>query len=198
MKMTQLMKLMVAIGISALVMTGCSNKELHVDNKVKNEQMVSELEGAPKWVMSYGDDDDKVYGVGIAEPTHGDISFQRAMAMGAARDEIARNISSKVKNMLKSYKEKTGVTDDDGTYDKVATDVSKQVANETLRGSVAEDWWISKSGNLYILVSMPKENIKETVYEKTKSSFKNNKAMWQKFQAKQAQDELKAEIDSEF
>lgn len=193
--MKMFIKLITMAGLGALLMTGCSNKDLDVDAHVKNEQMANELDGAPKWVMSYGENEDMIYGIGIAEPSYGDIAFQKTVAMASGRDEISRIIGTKVKNMLKSYKEKTGTTS--GTFDKVTSDVSKQVSHQILNGSKRESWWISRSGNLYVLVSIPKANVKEMIKEATNSSFRNNEAMWQKFQSKQAQDELEATIQSQ-
>ena len=199
--MKKLMKMIMALGLiaGALMTTGCSEKTLDIDKHVQNKKMVNELEGAPSWVMSHPDNDNYIFGLGVASPTAGDIAFQRTVAIGEGRDEIARSVSTKVKNMLKSFKEKTG-TLDDTTFDRVATNVSKQVANSTLIGSsqYKDNWWISKNGNLYILVALPKENAKKAILSATNSSFKNNKAMWQKFQAKQAQDELKAEVEAQF
>lgn len=197
--MKTLLKLIAMAGLASLLMTGCSNKELDVEKHVQNEQMANELEGAPAWVMSHPDDEDYIYGIGVAEPIAGDVSFQRTVAIGEARDEIARNIKTKTKNMLKSYKEKTGNIDNT-TFDRVVTNVSKQVANEMLIGSTQhkDGWWISKSGRLYILVSMPKENVKTSVLTATKTSFKNDEAVWQKFQSQKAQEELEAELNSQF
>ena len=184
-------------GASALMMTGCSSNKLDVKEKVKNEAMQNELEGAPQWVMVSPDNSDNLYGVGISEHTNMDFSFQKAEAMGYARDEIARNISTKVKNMLKTFKEKTG-TGKEATFDKVVTNVSKQIAKQTLTGSKQANMWISKSGNLYVLVSMPKENIKAEVKSTLRNSFKNDNAAWQQFKSKQAQEELDKAVDKEF
>jgi hypothetical protein len=193
--MKRVWNLIAILAVGALLMTGCSNKELDVDEFVKNEQIANELEGAPAWVMSsIGNDDTLIYGMGVAAPVKGDISFQRSIASASARDEIARTISTRTKNMLKSFKEKTG-TKDNMTFDTVVSDVSKQVSFEVLSGSKQESWWISKSGNLYVLIGMPKKNISDIIKQKSNSSFKNNDALWQKFQGKQAQEELDFEIE---
>jgi len=188
---------LVALAISATLMTGCSSNKLDVKEKVKSETMQSELEGAPKWVMEYPDNSDYIYGVGISENTNMDFSFQKTEAMGYARDEIVRSVSVKVKNMLKSFKERTG-GGESATFDRVATNVSKQVANQTLNGSRQEDMWISKSGRLYVLVSVSKDSVKESVKNKLSTSLNNNNAAWQQFRSKQGQEELNQEIDKEF
>ena len=181
----------------ALAFTGCSSNKLNVEEHVKNEQYANELEGAPAWVMSHPEDDNFVYGLGIASETKGNISFQRTVAMGKGRDEIARAIEVKVQNMLKTFQEKTGNIDNT-TFDQVATNVSKQVANTTLMGSKQhkDNWWISKSGNLYLLVSMDKKNIANAIQKTTNSSFKNNEALWQKIQSEKAQKELRESIEA--
>ena len=78
--------------------------------------------------------------------------------------------------------------------DKVSTAVSKQVANVNLKGSKAVDLWNAPSGNMYMLVALPEEVVNEKVQETVKTSFKNDDALWQQFQSKQALESLEAEF----
>ena len=87
------------------------------------------------------------------------------------------------------------------TVDQVATAVSKQVAKVTLRGSKQVDAWTAPSGTLYVLVAVPEKEVnaaaKKAVKEAVKTSFKNDQALWQQFQSKQALESLDKEFPTE-
>ncbi len=72
------------------------------------------------------------------------------------------------------------------------------MAKQTLSGSRQKDTWISPNNNYFVLVVLDPAAAGEAVKESMKTSFKNEKALWQQFQAKKAQDELDAEIEKEF
>jgi len=184
--------------IAMITVSGCSSNKLDVKEKVQNETMQNELSGAPKWVMTAMPEDSYIYGVGVSESVGElDISFQRTIAISLARDEISRTIAIKTKNMLKTFKERTG-TGKRSSFDKVLTSVTKQITSQELNGSTAQEMWISRSGRLYVLVKMPRTNAMSAAKDAVNTSFKNDRAMWQKFQAKEAQAELDNEIEKEF
>jgi PBP1b-binding outer membrane lipoprotein LpoB len=185
---------------TALIFLGCSSKE-----EIKPEEPTTptdtqdryvdpELQGAPKWVLM-----PSVQGmiseVGSAPKNPGnDIGFQRNEAMGDARDNLARRISTKVGNMLKSYKEASGAGKD-ASFDRNVKTASKQIASQTLNGTTVHDTWISRSGRLYILMVIETPKAVEAVEESIKTSFKNDKALYQKFLAEKAQGELDLELE---
>ena len=190
-------KLLVSsIGV-LLLLSGCGNKNL-----VK-ETPQCQIEGAkaPEWVCNGGANiKGGIFAVGSAQKSPLGIGFQRQEAMAAARDEIARQIEIKVKNMFKSYLSSTG-TRDAQTAERVATSVSKQVAREVLRGSKLLKVWISPKGTIFVLVGIsgnPEEIIKKDIEKAARTTFKNDEALWQEFKAKKAQDELDAAIKKEF
>ena len=169
------------------VLAGCSSKNLG--------NIPAELKGAPEWVF-----DPSVKGsiasVGSAPRNAGsDFSFQRQEAMGSARDEMARQMSVKVGNMLKSFKSATG-SGDDATFDRSTESVSKQIASQTLQGSRSKNIWLSPNGTMYIHVILDTESVIEAMEQAVKTSYKNDKAIYQKFLAKKAQDELKEELEA--
>jgi len=138
--------------------------------------------------------------VGSAKMSKAGMQFTRTEALANARDELARQMSVKVKNMVKNFTEVTGVGDDE-TVDRVSSQVSKQLSSQVLAGSKQKKMWKSKDGELFVLVVLdPEAAIKavNAVREAVKTSYKNEKALWQKFQAKKAQEELNAEIEKEF
>jgi hypothetical protein len=178
----------------SVLFTGCSTKEEVDVAKTQETYVDPELKGAPKWVMI-----PSVKGfvaeVGSAPKNAGnDFSFQREEAMANARDNISRLLTVKVENMFKSYKAATGSTKD-ATFDRSAERVSKQIANQSLQGTIVKDTWISRSGTLYVLMVIDSTSITKTIETSTKTSFKNDKALYQKFLASKAQGELAKELE---
>jgi hypothetical protein len=125
------------------------------------------------------------------------MQFTRTEALAAARDELARQMTLKVKNMVKNFTQATGIGDDE-VVDRVSAQVSKQVSKQTLTGSKQKDLWISPSSELFVLVVLDPASVGEAVKESIKTSYKNERALWQQFQGKKAQEELDAEIEKEF
>ena len=67
---------------------------------------------APQWVCDGGATmEGGLFAVGSAEPSALGISFQRQEAVAAARDDLARQIGIKVKNMFKQFQATTGIGD---------------------------------------------------------------------------------------
>jgi ribosomal protein S20 len=150
----------------------------------------------------------------IDNPPEGGISAVGSAVIGAAgkdiakteatsnaRDEMARSMNVRVKNMIKNFTETTGVGDDQ-TVDKVFTNVSKQIAKIDLTGSQIKEVYVDRKTNeIFVLVALNPEAVTNAVQAmKTAAvtSFKNEQALWQKFQAKKGHEELEKEIEKEF
>jgi ribosomal protein S20 len=182
------MKNVVMFFIAALIVgfSGCSSKTLVSKCNIEG--------GAPEWVCSGGANyKDGIYAVGSAQKSPLGISFQRAEATAQARDEIAREIGVKIKNMIKNYYSSTGAGDNQ-TAERVVTNVSKQLTKQLLEGSKIVKTWISPKGTMYVLVKLDKNKVKNII----KTTFKNDEALWQEFKAKKAQEELDRAIEKEF
>lgn len=164
--------------------------------KIQNQQWANEFANAPRWVLN-PEMEGGLAAVGSAKIGKAGIQFARTEAMANARDELARMLSVKVKNMVKNFTQQIGVGDEQ-TVDKVSAQVSKQVTSQVLNGSRQKDMWISPSGELYVLVVLDPASVQEAVKQATLSSFKNERALWQQFQAKKAYEELDKEIEKEF
>jgi hypothetical protein len=122
------------------------------------------------------------------------MNMQRTVAMGAARDELARQTEVKVKNMLESWTRTTGAGDAQ-TYEANIANVSKQVSSVTLQGSKQLNRFVTPDGTLVLLVGMSDQaQIKDNI----KSSLKNEDALWQQFQSQKAQEAVDAEIEKAF
>ena len=147
----------------------------------------------PMWVCN-PEIEGGIAGIGSAQKSPGGFSFQKTEAISQARDDLARQISVKVKNMVKNFAQSTGVGNAQ-TFEKVSQQVSKQVANQTLNGSRVKKMWTAPDGTLYVMVVIDKQSVKQASKNAVKTSLKNEEALWQQFQAKKAQAALDAEID---
>lgn len=150
---------------------------------------------APPWVcvpdMAGG-----IAATGSAAASPAGPGFQRQEAMANARDALARQISVKVQNMFKNFTQQTGVGDAI-TMEKLSSNVSKQVANQTLNGSTQKGRWVAPNGEMYVLVAIDPNAAVEATKNVVKTSLRNEQALWQQFQAKKAEDSLDAEIAKE-
>ena len=184
----------VSIALAALLifLGGCSS----TPDKVQSPEMQGEFANAPKWVMS-PQMEGGLAASGSSKMSKAGMSFTRTAAMANGRDELARIMNVKVKNMVKNFTQSTGIGDDE-TVERVVSNVSKQVTKQVLSGSRMKDSWISPSNELYVLVVLDPTAAADAVKQSVQTSYKNEKALWQQFQAKKAQEELDAEIDKEF
>ncbi len=169
----------------------CSKKA-----KVESSLRGKCFEGAPKWVIEpnvVGD----LSAVGSTKVGKAGIQFAKTEATALARDEIARMMSVKVKNMVRNFVQVTGVGDNE-TVDRVSKQVSTQVANQLLVGSRVEAQWLSPCNELFVLVKLDPKETGKAVKEAVITSYKNQQALWQMFQAKNAWKELDKQIEKEF
>lgn len=188
------MKKLIIISALALVFAvGCGDKTTQAPQTSVANQC---LAGAPDWVIA-GGAEGGLTSVGAAQISKAGIQFARTAAMGNARDEMARNISVKVNNMLKDFTQTTGIGDDE-VVDKVTASVSKQVASQTLQGTTQKAMWQSPCNELYVLIASDPSTVQDFVKASITSSYRNENALWQQFQSQKAQDELNAAIASEF
>ena len=131
--------------------------------------------------------------VAVGKGEAGAMANDEAMADG--RDKLAAELSIKVSNLMKKFVATTG-TGTSQTVDKAMSKVSKQLATAQLIGSKQQDIYEMSNGTVYILVGMPanQKELTETVDKAVKTSFKNDKAMYQKFLASKADGELEAAL----
>lgn len=183
-----------AAAIIATILSGCMGtkdpeKQEEPDFKCKQDGQL-----APKWTCNpYLEG--SIVALGVAPSNAGnDLGMQRAEAIAEGRDALVNQLSVKVSTMFKSYKATTG-TGTEGTFDKANSKVSKQLASQTLEGSRGIESWRSNTGTMYILVGLSNEPIKIQMGKAVKTSFKNDKAMYQKFLAAKANGELDAELE---
>ena len=184
----------------AATFTGC-NKKATPAELVEQEQadfrcrIDSVL--APEWACGNANADDEITAVGSAPLSKMGQSFSRREAMASARSNLAQQIQTLVKDKVELFARSTGVGGDE-VADKVSTQVSKQVAKVTLNGSKQLKYWQNTSTQaIYVLVGVSENAMNKEVKNSVKSSYKNDNALWQQFQSKQALESLDKEFPTD-
>lgn len=181
-------------GLVAATITGCGGAAPEVkeeaDFRCKQENVL-----APKWTcvpMVEG----AYAGVGIAQKSAAGMGHMRRIALANGRSDLAQQIKSQVKDKVETFTRTTGIAEGE-TVDQVNTAVSKQIAKVDLQGSKAVDAWNAPSGAIYMLVTVPEATVNGEVKKAVKTSFKNDQALWQQFQSKNALEGLDKEFPTE-
>jgi len=187
-------------GLVAATITGCGGAAAA---PAAQEEVLDErcrIDGgqlAPEWVCNEAIEGAEYAAVGIGTSKH--PSMKKKQAITRATQTLAHQIETKVKSKVEDFMRSTGNGDAE-TLDSVSTSVTKQTAKVTLKGSRKVKQWTAKNGNLYALVAVSpaaEKAINETAKETIKSSMKNDDALWQQFQSKQALDSLDKEFPVE-
>jgi len=181
------------LGLTAAVITGCGSAAPKPAAPAaptfacKQENVL-----APKWTC-IPDVPGYYAGVGIADKHPAGIAHMRKVATMNARSDLAQQIQTKVKDKISGFTQATG-TGDSGTVDTVSKAITSQVAQINLSGSKPADMWTAPSGAIYMLVTVPENVVNGAVKKAAKSSFNNDDARWQQFQASEAYKELENEF----
>jgi len=183
-----------SVAVITTILVGCAGTKSLETLAEPDFRCQQDGQYAPKWTCNpYLEG--SIVALGIAQNNAGnDYGMQRAEAIAEGRDALANQLSVKVSTLFKSFKATTG-SQADATFDKATSKVSKQLASQTLNGSRGVESWKSKAGTLYVLVGLNNEPVKEQMEKAVKTSFKNDKAMYQKFLAAKAQGELDFELE---
>jgi hypothetical protein len=188
-------KYLSAAAFSAALMlsvTGCGDKEPEPDF-----QCTIDGAHAPEWVCGNGGVEGAITAVGSAPLSKLGQGFSRREALANGRSNLAQQIETLVKDKVEMFTRSTGVGGAE-VADKVSTQVSKQVAKVTLKGSKQIKYWQQPdTKDIYLLVSVPEGSMNEEVKNAVKSSFKNDDALWQQFQSKNALEALEKEFPSD-
>jgi len=189
------------VGIVCVLITflaACGGKDLTEGQDLNEQVMHGEFKDAPDWVRTGGSNyEGGAASVGSAAIGKAGMQFAKSEALSQARSELARQIQVKVKDLVKNFTQQIGVKDGQ-TVDKVAVQVSKQVTKQSISGSRQINSWISKNSNLYVLAAIDQEILANNIKDSVRTSYKNERALWQKFQAQKGFEELDEEIKKEF
>ena len=183
------------IGLSFIVLTGCSDTKPEPQKTVEVDGCKIENTKAPMWAC-VPEFPKHLAGVGIAPKSAAGIAHMRKVALMNGRSELAQQIESNIKDKMEGFTRAIGTTDAE-SVDLVTTSVTKQVTKLTLKGSKAVDYWEAPSGAIYMLVVIPETNVNATAKKALKhslSSYKDDDKLWQQFQSKQALEALDKEF----
>lgn len=180
--------------VSSIWLVGCAAKPVAAAPEVALEcAFPGTRTAAPLWVCDAPVPDYEVAAVGTYEKTAAGIQFQKDHAVAGARVALAQRMKTHVANMIKQYAETTGAGSTE-TVDKVNASVSKLITDQSLEGSALVRSISAPDGTMYVLVAMTPLQVQKVVENKLRTSMNNEQALWQKFQAGKAQDELAADI----
>lgn len=133
--------------IALLGFVGCGDKGGL--QGIKNDAGVAaEFDGAPDWVTS---DSGLLAATGSAKIKNKNIGFATTQAEAAARTKLAGQINIQVES---KYRELT--TSGEDSVNQEAVQAIRQSVNESLAGSRVVNKWVSKTGNLYVLIKIEK------------------------------------------
>lgn len=178
----------------SITFAGCGDKTpepqlIKVDERCHIDSVL-----APEWVCGNSLFDNTITAVGSAPQSKAGEDFSRREAITNSRSNLSQQIETEVKDKVEVFTRSTGVSEFE-TIDKVSTHVSKQVAKVTLNGSKQMKFWQSPTTkDIYVLVGVSQNIINEKVKNQVISSYKNDDALWQQFQAKNALKNLEKEF----
>lgn len=193
-------KILLFVSIVGMLLVGCSSKEVKtepvkVENKVsKSSEVSKKYSDAPEWFY-----DQSNYGVastGTAKIGKAGIQFAKTEAMSQARAEIARILEVQVKDMVKNYAKALSNGDQEEVA-KVSEQVGKQVANQSIVGSVQKGIYFT-GDEVWVLVAIDETKAKAQTKTTFVSTLKSDDAMYQQFLANKADKDLDAEIEKTF
>jgi len=185
----------------AISFSACSSKEAKPEAAIEQEQadfrcrIDSQL--APEWACGNAAIDGSITAVGSAPLSKLGQGFSRREALANGRSNLAQQVNTLVKDKVTTFSRSTGVTDSE-VADKVSTQVSNQVAKQSLSGSKQMKYWQNPGNNdIYVLVGVDENTVNEEAKKQVKSSYKNDDALWQQFQSKQALESLEKEFPTD-
>ena len=175
-------------------LTGCGGGDAKPAEESFDERCRIGGKLAPEWACGNANIEGAITAVGIAPISKAGRGFTTREAQAQGRSNLAQQIQSLVKDKVEQFTRSTGVGDDE-VVDKVSTQVSKQVAKVTLKGSKQiKSWENANTNELYVLMAVPEKSMNAEAKKQVKSSFKNDQALWQQFQSKNALDSLEKEF----
>lgn len=177
-------KLLLGLGIVLITLGGCVNQP----------ESRNALNDLPQWYQEPTVLGDKYAASGSAKPNKAqDIEMQRVEASAVARAELGRQMELRVKDMYKRATQELGLGEDQ-TMDHAVQYATKQISDVTLKQSQQKKLFLDKdTGVLYTLYALDATVIDQQIKSSVQSSFNNQEALWNKFQATQVWKELDAE-----
>lgn len=179
----------IALITAALVSCGSSPKATKASTIIGKEGVPQ-----PEWVNKMPKNPDIYYAVGYGKMSNKSNSIMRAEA--DAKDQIARWITTSVKNALTNYTNDSGSDTNRQVLDSMES-ISKQVSDQSLVGVERDEVWVDQEGAVYVLCSFPKGNIGKSFDEVAQSFERNEAAAFADFKREEALKFLDQETSKE-
>jgi hypothetical protein len=194
-KMIKTISKIAIVALLAVSFTAC-NKEANPSDEL-DERCFKQNEVVPEWVCDSSIEGADYAAVGIGTSKNESMKVQQAITR--ARAKLAAQVKVKVKAKMEDFMRATGNGDAE-TIDAVTTSVTKQTTMLDLSGSrKVKEYTSRKTGTLFVLVAVDdtlvNKAVKKTITQA--SSHKNEDALWQQFQSKQALDSLDKEFPTD-
>ncbi len=195
--MTKVLSSVLLAGLLAVTFTGCADKDPGLSEEEADFRCRIDTVLAPEWACGNAMMEGAITAVGSAPLSKLGQGFSRREAMANGRSNLAQQIQTLVKDKVETFTRSTGVGGAE-VADKVSTQVSKQVAKVTLNGSKQMKFWQHPDNKeLYVLMGVSENDLNKEIKDQVTSSYKNDEALWQQFQAKQALESLEKEFPSD-
>ena len=182
MNINLILKIQLILIITLIVLIGCAGG----NRSGSSESTQSEM---PNWFSKRELSDDVYIGVGMAKKQKPSLALKVATAR--ARDDIAKQISLKVENMMQDFMQESGIGKNAESLE-FTSSVAQQIANTTLRGSSVELQERAEDGTWYVRVIYSKVDAKNAVLE----SVRLEKSLFNEFKVQQGFKDLEKIIQS--
>jgi hypothetical protein len=181
-RLTPIFNLSLVLLAIAVLSSGCGGKTASTGNSL----------GLPEWFQAVPEDPGYIFAV--ATSTSRDLGMSVNKAKQQARVDIAQQMETKVKSMIKQFNEEVGLGEE-AEFLSQTTEVSKSVTSKVLNGSKAKKVETVKEGEIiyrsYVLMEMPIGPANAALME----AIKKQQNMYTRFRASQGFQELEGEID---
>ena len=169
---TQVKHILAGSIAAVLFIAGCANKDDALGEGAKKIDKKAlqalNIQGAPNWVLNGGQGD--MSAVGIADIVNGDLGFARTEALALARDELARQVGTKIQSTInRAANVSMGASTQDAQVSKTSEQITKQTVSQTLSGAKQTD-----TTKLFVLIKLNPElkakleaNVKKEINKST-------------------------------
>ncbi len=144
---------------------------------------------APLWVCGGVVEGVEVSAVGSTTKSKASINFMQQQATANARVFLAQQVQSDIQAKVKNFTETTGESENEA-IEQVASLLSQQVTNQSLKGTKPLKQVTSPNGTLYVLVGFDKKIYDMALKEFLNSSKVKDKDKWKKIMSDDSFKEL--------
>ncbi len=181
-------RILLSFLLAGFLVVGCSSSKEVQDNS----------SNLPSWYTSPPSSDNE-YMYAIGEGTSSRRSMARQEAMQDGRAALATKLESEVSAMQKNFEEET-TSGTNSNYSQVFTDVSKTVAQQTLRGVDVDRSHFTMTQNdtkhnVILLMRLPVGEAANSLNQALENTLSKDEELYTKFKSSKAMDEMKKSIE---